>query len=627
MAITFNNKWLNVQSCAYYDASATTYTQRGATRQVKNCDVFPDSGVDVGDAFIFAIDYSPYYNTIGAHGKANKVKVNLDVGVAASSWDGVWEYVNGGTNAVPTWGALTIISDGTNKLRTTGSQTIEFEVPDDWDNFHLTNIGGWIYYTFMIRFRITTVAGLTEGGHIIDSNDNCQSCGYTIYVSGYTSNAPCTFNDIYNASVAGGWGVVTKNANQYIFNCNLCNGSGNYISTKQEQIIFNTNFFMTQADNTGTLICGEIYSGNKTIKGSSFIFIGKNCNYPGSGIAGANSQLLNSQFRHYWKSVAAGYNGYWGGGFGGFANQTLYDVYVEGFRNMAFDGADDAIIGVRHTAHIEGSGAIIAEGAAYNCAYGQRLQNTFNTYIHAYDFSKVTNAPFNPYLYNRDNNDFYAVDCDYGTFTTDKYAYWSSGSGTNNKIWIIASFLLKVVDESGNAISGATVTLKDKNGDTSFSYLTNADGYPGQDSGAATGYTASTLSDTSKSWTSNQWRWREIYITSGSGAGQRRYIKYQTTPYTTLNLAPDFQTIPATNDRYIIIPYVNWLKITPAIEETTSGVWSIATEYNPFTLTISKSGYKTYKSVLTLTKKFDQVITLQKVKDLNFSKYVKRISQ
>lgn len=624
MAITFNDVWANLLSCSFYDSSAGTYTQRGSTRQVKNCDMFPDSGVDAGDAFVMAIEYATYGATNG-YGKCNKVKINIDTAVAAGTWEGVWEYAHDGSNAVPLWSELTVVSDGTSNLQATGSQTLEFEVPDDWDNFHLTNISGgsWIYYSWLIRFRVTSVASLTEGGHIIDSNDNAQSCGYTIHVDGYDSGSPCTMDDIYDADVAGSWGVVTKNKNQFYFNCNLAASAGNYISSKSEQIIFNTNWIMA---NDGALVSGEVYSGNKVRYGSSIIFLGANCNYPGGGVASAGSRIYNSHIRHYWEKTAVGYNGYWSGGLGG-TDQIIYDTYIERMRNMSFSGATNGIIGVKHTAHIEGSGAIIAEGTVFSSGYGVRTQNGNPHYIHSYDFSKVATAPFNPYLSNNDNNNFYAVDCDYGAFTYDKYAYWVSGSGTNNKIWIILSFLLKVVDEAGNAISGATATLTDKNGDEVFSYETNTDGYAGEDSGSMTAATASSISDTLKSWTQNLWRFKEVYITSGSGVGQRRYICYHSSTYTTLPLVPDFQTTPSATDRYIIIPYVSWLELAPITEETTSSVWSTYTNYNPFTLTITKSGYKKYESTFTLNKKFDQVITLSKAKDLNFSNKVKRITQ
>jgi len=53
----------------------------------------------------------------------------------------------------------------------------------------------------------------------------------------------------------------------------------------------------------------------------------------------------------------------------------------------------------------------------------------------------------------------------------------------------------------------------------------------------------------------------------------------------------------------------------------------LPTDFNPFILTITKSGYKKYKSKFTLNKKFDEIITLEKVKDNNFSKLVTINSQ
>ncbi len=49
----------------------------------------------------------------------------------------------------------------------------------------------------------------------------------TITVTGYTSGTPCTFTDIYNADVAGGWGQVSlQGTNQFLFNCKLIVGDG-----------------------------------------------------------------------------------------------------------------------------------------------------------------------------------------------------------------------------------------------------------------------------------------------------------------------------------------------------------------------------------------------------------------
>lgn len=51
----------------------------------------------------------------------------------------------------------------------------------------------------------------------------------TITVTGFTLAVPCTFLDIFNADVAGGWGVVTRQCvNQYCFDCKLVIGNGTF---------------------------------------------------------------------------------------------------------------------------------------------------------------------------------------------------------------------------------------------------------------------------------------------------------------------------------------------------------------------------------------------------------------
>lgn len=48
-----------------------------------------------------------------------------------------------------------------------------------------------------------------------------------ITVTGYTAGTPCTFLDVYNADVAGGWGKVTRQCtNQFCFAAQLCIGDG-----------------------------------------------------------------------------------------------------------------------------------------------------------------------------------------------------------------------------------------------------------------------------------------------------------------------------------------------------------------------------------------------------------------
>lgn len=626
MAITFNNVWTNVKGCAYYDASAATdilkHTIRGSQGNVYNVDVFPDSGVAVGDAFIFAFDYNKY-------GKANQLKVNLNIGIGGTGITGVWEYAVGGTVNAPNWLPLSVISDGTVGLTATGSQILSFNVPADWDSFHWTGISPNIYYCFGIRYRITGFTTWTEGGHIANVSNSTQGAPYAIYTSGYTSSAPCTLSDIYNASVAGGWGVVSKNNNVYVFDCSLVNYNYNYISSKDEVIQFNNNWFLSAEGSYSIFLVGELVSGSNVRKGSSFIFLGSNCNYPTGSAFGTDSILYNMQFKHIVLSASVGFNGYWGAGFGAASGQKIYNLYVQGMRQLALYSTSVAVIGVTAgglstgDCHIEGFGAIIKNVTIYGGSFCIRPTTANYMWVHDCDFSGATSSPLNPYWSTNINPwRFYTIDCNYGTFADANKAKWTNSGAPivgDQKVMIQNSVLLKVVDKNGNAIAGATVKMTDKDGNVVFTYTTNTDGYVARESGTISSATASSLTDSSKSWTTNQFGYQEVVITSGSGVGQRRIIFGSNGTATSFNFAPDTTTALVAGDRYIIIPYITTKHLSPASYAAYTLVNSIGYDYNPFTLEISKAGYETYTAKMTITNKIDMTIKLAPNPSINLS--------
>ena len=170
-----------------------------------------------------------------------------------------------------------------------------------------------------------------------------------------------------------------------------------------------------------------------------------------------------------------------------------------------------------------------------------------------------------------------------------------------------------VPTNDGNIIEGATVTLTDTDGATAFSGVSNADGYAAAESGAFTAVTASDMTDDTKSWAVNQWRYNEIYVTSGAGVNERKYIRPTASTSTYLWLAPDFGTTPSIGDRYIMIPYITAIELSPIALTPSSSVWSAVSVKNPFVLNISKPGFETYTSILTLTKAFNSVIKLPRL--------------
>ena len=74
---------------------------------------------------------------------------------------------------------------------------------------------------FAFALLLFGIGGCEAGSITYDSGNN------TIIVVGFNKSSPCTFEDIYQADVANGWGVVSKQGdNQYEFRCKLQIGDG-----------------------------------------------------------------------------------------------------------------------------------------------------------------------------------------------------------------------------------------------------------------------------------------------------------------------------------------------------------------------------------------------------------------
>ena len=71
------------------------------------------------------------------------------------------------------------------------------------------------------------------------------------------------------------------------------------------------------------------------------------------------------------------------------------------------------------------------------------------------------------------------------------------------------------------------------------------------DGGTATSATATTITDSSKSWTTDFWAGGFVYIREGTGAGNIRTISSNTAD--TITVSSDFSTTPDTSSKYVIL--------------------------------------------------------------------------
>lgn len=180
-----------------------------------------------------------------------------------------------------------------------------------------------------------------------------------------------------------------------------------------------------------------------------------------------------------------------------------------------------------------------------------------------------------------------------GNYTNEMYVYYSVG--------------IQVTDFKGNDIAGAKLTIYDKDGnvckdwnpvlDTGASIdglVSNGDGWFGVDSFVLTSASTTTITDTSKNWTTDQWKYRRALFTNGYAIGQEVKIASNTATVATFDFAIGVGL--NINNRGIFLP---WIKRSKTNHKAGTGngsgePCSDETDYSPFTLKIEADGYETY---------------------------------
>lgn len=287
MAITFDNTDV-VTDIFRYDASANTCfgIYYGRINPTKVFDYF-DNDATAGDYIAFGWDNGVWHN----------LTVNVGTALVAANITVAWEYQNHSYQWLP----LTNLVDPSNGFQNTGTHTITFDIPSDW-RYHgtpITTVGGlggsyYYYSACYVRCRIVSVTGITEGG----ANTNVKPTlkDYAIMIDGGTI-AP---SDLYNADVAGGWGVITNTGNYYNLMANLFIGNRHnhkdnattattfYIQNKTFEMGNASRRFMMVRNRNTTFRMGYKYLGADGINyeysmGSVFLYHNHDGVYNGNG--------------------------------------------------------------------------------------------------------------------------------------------------------------------------------------------------------------------------------------------------------------------------------------------------------------------------------------------------------
>lgn len=302
----------------------------------------------------------------------------------------------------------------------------------------------------------------------------------TITVTGYTEGAPCTFEDIYQADVAGGWGVVSKQGTlQYLFDCKIVIGgisTHTWFADKNVQVVFSASAvsgnaqYLIQVKYRGHFRLGQLDDAtNKlTSRGVQVTAVDSGYNYI-SIIYGQHSsadiQFYSSSFistspqgarSHQIRSLRN--------------NAPVYNCL---FDNVMFNTG--SIDGYRITM-IKGNIPLSRSSGTFDDLF---IQQPDGYYVYWYQAETGNLKNFKGIGHTGVWGSIRVLDItvDHDIINGDLDAWtFNWGTGSTAKVYRKYTFNLKVTQKDGSPINGATVTLKDKDGNQVFQVTTDAQG-------------------------------------------------------------------------------------------------------------------------------------------------------
>jgi len=295
----------------------------------------------------------------------------------------------------------------------------------------------------------------------------------TITVTGGAETSPITFEDIYQASVNNGWGVVEKQGNrQYIFTAKLTVGDGTtetWLKDLQKQIVFHNvltdhaQYYLRVRANAHFVI-GEPFStversggnGCEIYNDSNYVgWIG--CEEGDEGIVEMYGSTVRSDpYRGYSDELHHCNNGrFW---------HCLFNN-VRFMYNFNVDVYNSTIVHNAYNGWISSTG-YFNQVRAFYCDYGISFH---------FDYSATMRNVIVKHSRSGGDIDTWnlTVDCSLVDAECNWRFQWRQSSG---KIHRKYSFNVIVQDKDGNKISDATVELYDKYGNLVFSDTTDPNG-------------------------------------------------------------------------------------------------------------------------------------------------------
>jgi hypothetical protein len=436
-----------------------------------------------------------------------------------------------------------------------------------------------------------------------------------LVLEGGTSGDPITFQNIYDAAVSGGWTNWCKwDKGNFALMANFRSSAN---ETHFADLI-GSNFFtlgwfdLNRSQSAasdfifGTLANGSGFYPTKIVhvagRGAEFC-IGLNVKLYGTDIVGVAS-ALTSPF--YVTGINASQ-------FLSFISASLVDLRVSGFNDFSLQSLESFSKDLKFmgswTMHT--GSPILTQGTEVNyisgsVSNGSRIDRFRSIRSSSYHITQSSSGvgyynnlidPYTPNIYEPNNLP-----------TVSWYA-----SIFNDYCDVYRSLILRIVDRNDNAIVGASVTIKDVSGNvaadfngTSINNLaTDSQGYLWLEKVTVTAATTTTISDSSKNWTVDQWKGRNLYIVAGTQRG--KIIKIKSNTATQLTLCETLSGAPVVGDTVGIKLEIKQARLTHKAA-TGAGYGDAYTTKDiktPHTFIIFKNGYKSRSIPLTLNRALD----------------------
>lgn len=467
---------------------------------------------------------------------------------------------------------------------------------------------------------------MPTGSPTIDGLDFTTNYGGTLQMNGGDSGDPITFSDIYDWMVANVTGYQNYIYSDYhtfsiLFGLDFSyNNLATYFKDTNKVLKVTKKIVFENSQSGSHIQFGDIdaTSGEPT-NGVTFVHFGSRVaiNAFDANVYVYNADLRSMRGESYWEN---GENGnllgaqYWDiGNVADARDITITNfTYSRIYQNVPVKGVTYFVNLVETNTASQQLLWKLSALQGFNGSYGavgSFILDECTVYGSGSNFLfGVRNNNATPQVYNIINPT--APNCSDTDGIPDVFRW--NGTTDASSLNIYYSILLKIQDRRLNGISGAAITITDGNGDPAVDFSgvditelqTDSDGFTYVESINITAVTSNTISDSSKSWTTDEWKGRNVHINETG-----EIYKVASNTATQLTFTEDIFTTPSTSTGAGVIPWVLRRSAvhTPSGANTDSDI----TNYGDYILMVDSSGYVSHHAEMKINSSVDLKVVLR----------------